>query len=246
MKSLTIAPLSYKFFDDEVNNDADHVSMNEKINNMFTKQYDDSAMNHMTGGAMFSATSVNTVQHKMAMKMQNKNKCDNQIDLNEKYTGQTGGAVDVLLEEMKNTSNANKYNDVADHNVTDQDGGARGGNKEMLKSMAALNSHIAKKGNIRFSTAMKVSKHYRELAKQTMKDAGIVELNKEATKLVDRDASSGKLASVISKYSSKQERTKGKKKSKGTKRGRSRSRMGRVEAPAKCTKSKLEYITDSE
>jgi hypothetical protein len=80
------------------------------------------------------------------------------------------------------------------------------GNTEMLQSMANLNKYIAKKANIKFPQAMKLSKHYREKAKEKINSSDIIKLNDEAMKIVDEDAKSGKIEKVVNDILGKQKR----------------------------------------
>lgn len=186
--------------------------------------------NGTCGANTFSATSVQGAAP--VASSYEKIKTDAAIDLTDKYKtqNQTGGAaIDTLLNEMKlatknDMENVDDNVNVKSHSLVSelshkvQQGGK--GNTEMLKSMAALNMLIAKKANIKFPAAMKLSKHYRDEARKILPNGDIIALNKEAMKLVEKDASSGKINSLASKQASRQSRTKKSKKSKKSKNSR--------------------------
>lgn len=73
----------------------------------------------------------------------------------------------------------------------------KGGAPPHLQAMLDLNAHIAKKAGIKYNLTLKIGKHYREEAKKTNPNGNVIELSKDAMKLVDKDANSGKLADVV-------------------------------------------------
>ena len=75
--------------------------------------------------------------------------------------------------------------------------------KPMLNAVLSLFDGMScgqlalQKAGIKYNLTLKIGKHYREEAKKTNPNGNVIELSKDAMKLVDKDANSGKLADVV-------------------------------------------------